>query len=119
MLPLYTEELGYTTFQFTLLVSVFSLVQLIMRLVLGKVSDKYSRRSIFIASFLFFVAAYFTFAMAGQLSLLLTARVLNGIANILLTLSVFGLIADANTNVAQQLGALTATAILAGSSALD
>ncbi|WP_334075182.1 MFS transporter [Paenibacillus sp. A14] len=104
LLPLYTEELGYTTFQFTLLFSVFSLVQLMMRLVLGKLSDKYSRRSIFIASFLFFVAAYFTFAMADQLSLLLTARVLNGIANILLTLSVFGLIADANTNLAQQLG---------------
>ncbi|MFC3745657.1 MFS transporter [Paenibacillus sp. GCM10012306] len=114
LLPVYTEELGYTTFQFTLLVSVFSFAQLFMRLLLGKISDKYSRRSIFIASLLFFVGAYFTFALADQLLLLMSARVLNGIANILLTLAVFGMIADGNTNLAQQLGRFDSNRNLGG-----
>ncbi|MDG0875647.1 MFS transporter [Paenibacillus thiaminolyticus] len=104
LLPLYTKELGFTTFQFTILISVFSMSQLIMRLILGKVSDKYSRRSIFISSLLCFVVAYFVFAVATKLSILLIGRVINGVANILLTISLFGMIADTNSSFAQKLG---------------
>lgn len=104
LLPLYTNELGYSTFQFTLLVSVFSLSQLIMRLLLGKMSDRYSRRSIFIASLLCFIFAYAAFAAADSLAVLVTARVINGAASILLTLSIFGIITDAGGSYAQSLG---------------
>lgn len=93
--------------------------QLIMRLILGKVSDKYSRRSIFISSLLCFVVAYFVFAVATKLSILLIGRVINGVANILLTISLFGMIADTNSSFAQKLGALAVTEISAGLLALD
>ncbi|MNJ41526.1 putative sulfoacetate transporter SauU [compost metagenome] len=114
LLPIYTKELGFTTFQFTMLVSVFSMTQLVMRLILGRVSDKYSRRFIFLVSLLCFVAAYFVLSAANKLSVLLAARVINGAANILLSISLFGIIADANHSFAQQLGRFDSNRNLGG-----
>lgn len=114
LLPLYTKELGYTTFQFTILVSVFSISQLIMRLLLGRVSDQYSRRSVFIVSLLFFVAAYLAFSVADSLWILVIARVVYGIASILLTISIFGMITDTNDNFAQKLGRFDSNRNLGG-----
>lgn len=107
LLPVYTKELGFTTFQLTILISVFSMFQLIMKLILGKVSDKYSRRSIFISSLLCFFIAYFVYAVATELSILLLARVIHGVASILLTISLYGMITDTKSGFAQKLGSFS------------
>ncbi|KKO50727.1 MFS transporter [Paenibacillus sp. DMB20] len=114
LLPVYTKELGFTTFQFTILISVFSIFQLIMRLVLGKVSDKYSRRSIFISSLLCFCIAYFVYAVATELPTLLLARVIHGMASILLTISLYGMITDTKSGFAQKLGGFGSNRNLGG-----
>lgn len=114
LLPLYTKELGFTTFQYTILISVFSIFQLIMRLVLGKVSDKYSRRSIFVSSLLCFFVAYFVYAVATKLSILLLARVIHGVASILLTISLYGMISDTKNGFAQKLGGFSSNRNLGG-----
>jgi MFS transporter, DHA1 family, tetracycline resistance protein len=114
LLPMFTKELGFTTFQFTILISVFSIFQLIMRLVLGKVSDKYSRRSIFISSLLCFFIAYFVYALATKLSILLLARVIHGVASILLTISLYGMISDTKSGFAQKLGGFSSNRNLGG-----
>lgn len=114
LLPIYTKELGFTTFQYTILISVFSIFQLIMRLVLGKVTDKYSRRSVFITSLLCFFVAYLVYAVATELSILLLARVLHGLASILLTISLYGMISDTKSGFAQKLGGICSNRNLGG-----
>jgi MFS family permease len=104
LLPMYTNELGYTTFQYSITVSALACSQIIMKLILGKVSDRYSRRFIFISSFLCFAVTYFMFSMATQLSIIIVARVINGISGILLTMATVGLISDSNNSFGQQMG---------------
>jgi MFS family permease len=104
LLPMYTNELGYTTFQYAMTVSILACSQIIMKLLLGKVSDRYSRRIIFISSFMCFSISYFMFSVATQLSLIIVARVMNGVSVILLTMGIIGLISDSNHSFGQQRG---------------
>lgn len=104
LLPIYTHELGYTTFQYTIIVSILSFSQIVMKLVLGRASDRYSRRFIFLSALIFFTSAYFVFSVATQLSVLIFARVISGIAGILLSISLVGLISDSNNSFGQQMG---------------
>ena len=104
LLPMYTHELGYTTFQYALIVSILSFSQIMMNLVLGRASDRHSRRFIFLSALIFFTTAYFVFSVATQLSILIVARVISGIAGILLSISLVGLISDSNNSFGQRFG---------------
>lgn len=104
LLPMYTNELGYTTFQYSMIVSTLACSQIIMKLILGRASDRYSRRTIFISALLCYTATYFIFSIATQLSLLIVARIVNGIAGILLMMALIGVISDSNNSFGQQMG---------------
>lgn len=104
MLPAYTKELGYTVFQLSILYSVYSFSELIMRLVIGKVSDRYSRYAVICCALFLYGLAYFLFAQARSLGYLLAARMVQGAAGILLTISAVSLVTAEKTSFAQGLG---------------
>ncbi len=107
LLPIYIRELGYSTFQYSLTVSILSFTQIILKLVLGRVSDRYSRHHIFLCALLCCTVSYFIYAGATTLSIIILANIMNGIAGILLTMALIGLISDSNQKLGQQMGAFS------------
>ncbi|WP_366293224.1 MFS transporter [Paenibacillus sp. AN1007] len=105
LLPIYIKELGYTTFQYSITISILSFTKIILKLVLGKVSDRYSRHRICLYALVSYTAAYFIYAAATTLSTLIAAIIVHGIAGILLTMALIGLVSDSNHKLGQQMGA--------------
>jgi len=104
LLPAYTTELGYTVFQLSILYSVYSFSELVMRLLIGKISDRYSRFLVLCCAMLLYGIAYFLFSQARGLGYLLAARMVQGAAGILLTISAVSLITAEKTSFAKGLG---------------
>lgn len=104
LLPAYTTELGYTVFQLSILYSVYSFSELVMRLLIGKISDRYSRFLALCCAMLLYGIAYFLFSQARGLGYLLAARMVQGAAGILLTISAVSLITAEKTSFAKGLG---------------
>lgn len=104
LLPAYTTELGYTVFQLSILYSVYSFSELVMRLLIGKISDRYSRFLVLCCTMLLYGIAYFLFSQARGLGYLLAARMVQGGAGTLLTISAVSLITAEKTSFAKGLG---------------
>ncbi len=104
LLPLYTERLNYTTLELTVLYSVCALSGLIMRLIMGKLSDRYSRRFVLLLALSLYGAAYLVISGAVTMAHLMAARLIQGAAGILLNISAIGFIVDDNGNFAQSMG---------------
>ncbi|MFR3729319.1 MFS transporter [Lacrimispora sp.] len=104
LLPLYTEQLNFTTFEMTLLFSVYALSGLIMRLIIGSMSDRFSRRMLLLLSLSAYGTAYLVLAGAVTMPQLMAARFIQGAAGILLSISAVGLILDGNDHFAQGMG---------------
>lgn len=104
LFPLYTEQLGFSTLYMTIFYSTFALAGLMMRLIMGTVSDRYTRRSVFLWALSLYAVAYFFLSRAESMSYLMVARFIQGVAGILLTLSVVGVITDENNNYGQSMG---------------
>lgn len=106
LLPLYTERLNFTTLEMTMLFSVFALSGLIMRLIMGALSDRLSRRFLLLLSLSVYGAAYLALSGAVTMPQLMAARLIQGAAGILLNISAVGFILDSNGSFAQGLGRL-------------
>lgn len=78
LLPFYATEFGATAALVGVLVSAFSLAQLVVAPAWGGFSDRYGRRPAILAGLLITGAAYVVFAFAGSISLLLLARIIQG-----------------------------------------
>ncbi|WP_394522663.1 MFS transporter [Lacrimispora sp. JR3] len=105
LLPLYTERLHFTTLELTMLYSVFALSGLIMKLIIGFMSDRFSRRFLLLLSLSVYGVAYLALSGAETIPQLVAARFIQGAAGILLNISVMGLILDGNASFAQSIGA--------------
>jgi multidrug resistance protein len=79
-LGVYGVKFGASPFTVGLLISVFSLMQLIAAPVLGRLSDRYGRRPVLLASQVGSLLGYLLFAVAHSLPLLFLARVIDGIS---------------------------------------
>src|SRR6185436_10838328 len=79
LLPFYARELGASATVVGLLIAAFSLAQLVVAPVWGRLSDRYGRRPAILAGLLVTSVAYVLFAFAGALPLLLLSRVIQGI----------------------------------------
>ena len=79
ILPLYAEGFGAGGFETGLLVSAYSLVQLVMAPLWGRLSDRVGRRPILILGLLGSAVAYFIFARADSLGVLFWSRIIGGI----------------------------------------
>lgn len=78
LLPFYASEFGADALMVGLLVSAFSIAQLLSAPYWGRLSDVRGRRPAILAGLLVSAAAYVIFAYAGSLLLLLLSRLVQG-----------------------------------------
>jgi MFS transporter, DHA1 family, tetracycline resistance protein len=78
IIPILSTELGATSFQTGLLLSIYSLMQFVFSPFWGKLSDKYGRRPILLICLLGEVFSYLLFAQARNLEVLFIARLFSG-----------------------------------------
>lgn len=78
LLPFYALELKATPFEVGLLISSFSVAQLLFSPVWGWVSDRYGRRPVLLIGLASAALAYVVFAFASSLWLLLLSRLVQG-----------------------------------------
>jgi MFS family permease len=79
LLPYYAKDFGATAGLVGLLVSAFSIAQLVAAPVWGRFSDRYGRRPAILAGLLITAAAYVLFGLAGSVPTLFLARVVQGV----------------------------------------
>jgi MFS family permease len=80
ILPYYAQRFGAGGFGFGLLVGVFSGMQFVATVLLGRLSDRYGRRPVLLAAIVIAAVGYTMFGLAGTYGWLLVARALAGFA---------------------------------------
>ncbi|MDA1099058.1 MAG: MFS transporter [Proteobacteria bacterium] len=78
ILPLYAQAFDATPVQITLLVAVYSAVQIISSPLWGRLSDRYGRKTILLLTLTGGALAYLWFGLASSLAGLFVARALSG-----------------------------------------
>ncbi len=79
-LPLYAETYRPSPAVFGLLMASFSIMQFVAAPILGRLSDRYGWRPIFLVSLAGSVVGYLLFAFAGSLTVLFLSRIVDGIS---------------------------------------
>ncbi|PYP67397.1 MAG: hypothetical protein DMD26_04695, partial [Gemmatimonadetes bacterium] len=79
LVPFYATRMGATGFVIGLLISAFSIAQLLSAPTWGRVSDRFGRRPAVITGLLISALAYVVFGLAGTLWVLLLSRVVQGV----------------------------------------
>jgi MFS family permease len=79
LVPFYAATMGATGFIVGLLISAFSVAQLVSAPTWGRVSDRFGRRPAVISGLLISALAYVVFGLAGTLWILLLSRVVQGV----------------------------------------
>jgi predicted MFS family arabinose efflux permease len=80
ILPFYARAFGVEGLGLGILMSAFSVLQLVATAFLGRLSDRVGRRPILLITMLINTAGYLLFAFAGSYAALLAARVISGFA---------------------------------------
>jgi MFS family permease len=75
----YTERFGLNAFQYGLLFALFSLCQFIATPLIGRLSDKYGRKPLLLASIAGTAVSFFMMAFAPNAIILFLARALDGL----------------------------------------
>jgi DHA1 family tetracycline resistance protein-like MFS transporter len=78
LLPFYSEHFGATPMVVTLLLASYSLAQFFMSPVWGRLSDRFGRKPILLASLCFSIGSYVWLGFADALWMLFAARLLAG-----------------------------------------
>ena len=93
-LPIYGKELGATALEIGTLFSAFFLVSTLLRPLLGRLVDRYGRRPFLLLGVAGYVGTALLFLLAGDLLMLLAARLVEGAAQSFLWLSAYAIVAD-------------------------
>jgi DHA1 family tetracycline resistance protein-like MFS transporter len=80
LLPFYAQTFGASPLVIGLLFASFSLSQLVAAPILGDLSDRWGRRPVLIFSLLGTVVSFVMLALAGSLSMLFAARIVDGLS---------------------------------------
>ncbi len=94
LLPIYGKAVGASAVEIGLLFSVFSLMTVLLRPLVGVGLDRYGRRWFFVAGLATYALSMFSFAFSASIGGLIIARVLQGIASAVLWLAVNAIVAD-------------------------
>lgn len=81
LLPLFAETFGATAFEIGLLVAIFSVGQFFAAPIWGRLSDRYGRKPILLASILTTVAAFGLMGVTKSLVYLFAGRFLHGVSS--------------------------------------
>lgn len=79
LLPLYGEQFGAKPYEATLLLAIYSLMQLLFAPLWGSLSDRYGRRPVLLLTLAGSVIAYIGLGVANSFWILLAARALAGV----------------------------------------
>ena len=79
ILPFFARDAGASATTVGLLISAFSLAQLVVAPVWGRSSDRYGRRPVILAGLVVTALAYVIFAFAQSVELLLISRIIQGL----------------------------------------
>jgi multidrug resistance protein len=79
ILPFFARDFGASATTIGLLISAFSLAQLLVAPAWGRFSDRYGRRPAILAGLLVTAVAYLIFAFARSVELLLLSRIIQGL----------------------------------------
>lgn len=79
LLTFYADSFGAAEYQTGLLVSSYALMQMISAPVLGRLSDRYGRRPVFLISILGTFIGFMILGFANSLGLLFVSRILSGL----------------------------------------
>jgi len=79
LLPFYADRFGASGVQIAVLVFSYSVAQLLLAPVWGRLSDRFGRRPILIVGLLGSAASYVVFAFAGSILALLVSRIMAGV----------------------------------------
>lgn len=110
ILPLFALRLGSGPEMASVIIGLYSLMQLLMSPILGRMSDKYGRRPILMWSLAISIVSYLLMAMADSMWLLVVSRIMGGaVAGNLAT--AFAYVTDVTTpeNRAKGMGMLGAS----------
>lgn len=80
ILPFYGQDFGATDFQIGFLFAAYSLAQLVFSPILGRLSDRFGRRPLLLASIALNAVAHTAFAFAPDFTILVAARFVSGVA---------------------------------------
>ena len=94
LLPVYGKEIGASVLEIGLFFSVFSLMNVLLRPLVGWAIDLYGRRPFFILGLGIYALTMIGFAFIEQVWGVLIVRVFQGIASAFLWLSAYAIIAD-------------------------
>lgn len=78
VLPYYAQSFGVAGLGFGALIGIYSLMQFLATVVLGRLSDRVGRRPILMVSILFSLTGYLVFAFAGSYAVLFLGRTISG-----------------------------------------
>ena len=94
VLPIYSKQLGASALEIGGLFSVFSIMTVLFRPVVGWALDHFGRRRFFVAAWMGYAAAMALFALAGNLLGLYLARLVQGIASSFMWISAYTIATD-------------------------
>jgi len=94
VLPIYGKQLGASAMEIGGLFSVFSIMTVLFRPVVGWALDRMGRKVFFVAAWLAYAAAMALFALAGNLFSLYLARLVQGIASSFCWISAYTIATD-------------------------
>ena len=80
LLPFYPQRFGVSELDIGWLFASYSLAQLVFSPLLGRLSDRWGRRPVLLATLALSVAAHLLFAAAGSFTVLIVARSASGLA---------------------------------------
>lgn len=94
ILPVYTKEIGGNAVSIGGLFSIFSIVTLILRPLIGKGIDKYGRKIFLIIAFITYGLSMILFSLSTDISLLYISRFVQAIASSFMWISVYSVAID-------------------------
>lgn len=107
ILPIYSKEIGMDSVQTAGLYSIFSLVVLLFRPLLGKVCDKVGRKILLISSILLYCCAFIFYSISTNSMMLYVSRIIQAFASPMLSISIYCFIIDySNDKIGERMGLL-------------
>lgn len=94
ILPVYTKRIGGNALTIGGLFSIFSIVTLILRPLIGKGIDTYGRKRFFISAFIFYAISMFLLSYATNITLLYISRFIQAIGSSLMWISAYSIAID-------------------------
>ena len=115
ILPIYSKDIGMDSVQTAGLYSVFSLVVLLFRPLLGKACDKVGRKKLLISSILLYSFSFYFYSISITSTMLYISRIIQAFASPMLSISIYCFIVDYSSDkIGERMGLLETTSTRGG-----